>query len=265
MQYAVGRICPVYTGNRKKVYMDIAGKIAIITGASSGIGLATARLFTQHGAKVALAARSVAKLQTVAAELPGSFVVPTDMRDTNAVHQMITAVHQHYGRIDILINNAGQGMHVPIAQANLDDYRAIFELNVVSVIAAIQGVIPIMRQQGGGVIINISSGLSKMILPGVGPYASSKYALNAITLTARQELATDQIQVGLVIPGLTATNFAENSIRLPTPPAAAQERRGPMTIESAEAVAAKILEAVQSGAAEVYADSIKARMQQQGS
>ena len=64
-----------------------------------------------------------------------------------------------------------------------------------------------MRQQGGGVIINISSGLSKMILPGVGPYASSKYALNAITLTARQELATDQIQVGLVIPGLTATKL----------------------------------------------------------
>lgn len=75
--------------------MDIAEKGASVTGASSGIGVITARLFTQHGAKVALVARSVAKLQTVVAELPGSFVVPTDMRDTNAVHQMITAVHQH--------------------------------------------------------------------------------------------------------------------------------------------------------------------------
>lgn len=241
--------------------MDITGKIAIVTGASSGIGLATARLFTQQGAKVALAARSVAKLQEIAATLPDAFVVPTDMRDTNAVHQMITAVHQHYGRIDILINNAGQGMHVPIAEAKLDDYRAILELNVVSVIAAMQGVIPLMRQQGGGVIINISSGLSKMIMPGVGPYASTKYALNAITLTARQELAADNIQVGLMIPGLTATNFAENSIRATRPAAGA---RPPMAAETAEAVAAKILEAVQSGAAEVYADSVKARMQQQG-
>lgn len=89
--------------------MDIAGKVTIVTGTASGIGLATARRFTQHGAKVALAARSVAKLQRVAAELPGSFVVPTNMRDSNTVHQ-------HYGRIDILINHAENSIGLPTPQ-----------------------------------------------------------------------------------------------------------------------------------------------------
>ncbi len=127
---------------------------------------------------------------------------------------MIAQVQQHYGRIDILINNAGQGMYVPIANADLDQYRAVFELNVVSVLNAMQTVIPIMRAQGGGVIINISSGLSKRLVPGVGPYASTKYALNALTLTARMELAPENIRVGLMIPGLTSTDFAKNSIRM---------------------------------------------------
>ena len=157
--------------------MDIVGKVVLLTGASEGIGLATARLFAQQGAKLALVARSTEKLEQLASELPDSLAVPTDMRDESAVQLMVNQVHQHYGRIDILINNAGQGMHVPVEKTDLQLYRSIFELNVVSVLNAMQSVIPLMRGQGGGVIVNISSGTSKMVLPGVGPYASTKYAL----------------------------------------------------------------------------------------
>ena len=127
--------------------MEIADKVAIITGASGGIGLATARLFAERGARVALVARSAELLQQSAAELPNALAMPTDMRNTAAVRQMIAQVQQHYGRIDILINNAGQGMHVSVAEADLDQYRAVFELNVVSVLNAMQAVIPIMRAQ----------------------------------------------------------------------------------------------------------------------
>ncbi len=234
--------------------MDITDKVAIITGASGGIGLATAQLFAARGARVALVARSAERIQQIATELPGALAVPTDMRDTAAVQQMIAQVNQLYGRIDILINSAGQGMHVPVAEADLDAYRAVFELNVVSVLNAMQAVIPIMRAQGGGVIINISSGLSRRIIPGVGPYASTKYALNALTLTARMELAPDNIRVGLMLPGITATDFARNAVRMTM---TQTERHRTVPADPPEHVAEKILEAVETEAAEVYADSIR--------
>lgn len=236
--------------------MEIQGKVAIITGASSGIGLAAARLFAQHGAKVALVARSTEKLTALAAELPASMAITADMSDETAVQNMIKQVHEHYGRIDILVNNAGRGMHVPMEQANLQSYRQLFELNLFGVLVAMQAVIPIMRQQRDGVIINISSGLSKRIVPGVGPYASTKYALNAITLTARQELAPDNIRVGLMIPGRTATNFSQNFIQTQANPRPVGTAPA-MQMDTAEHVAEKILEAVQTEAAEVYADSIR--------
>jgi NADP-dependent 3-hydroxy acid dehydrogenase YdfG len=234
--------------------MDIANKVVLITGASGGIGLATARLFAQKGAKLALAARSAEKLELIVADLPEAMALPTDMRDGHAVRRMVEQAQQHYKRIDVLINNAGQGMHVPIEKMDIQQYRSVFELNVVSVIEAMQAVIPIMRAQGGGVIVNISSGTSKAVFPGVGPYASTKYALNSITLTARQELAGDNIRVGLVHPGITATDFHNN---LANGQWNSAGRSRAMQADTPEYVAEKILEAVQTEAAEVYADSVK--------
>ena len=240
--------------------MDITNKVVLITGASGGIGLATARLFSQKGAKLALAARSAAKLEQIVSEMPDALAIPTDMRDEQAIQHMITHTQQHFGRIDILINNAGQGMHVPIEQTDLQLYRSVFELNVVSVIAAMQAVIPIMRTQGGGVIINISSGTSKAAFPGVGPYASTKYALNAISLTARQELASANIRIGLVHPGITATEFHHNLAQRPDEQEDTNRRSRIMQPDTPEYVAEKILEAVQTEAAETYADSVKGLM-----
>jgi short-subunit dehydrogenase len=234
--------------------VDIKGKVAIITGASGGIGLAAARLFAERGARVALVARSAERLASLAADLPDALAVPADMRDTAGVRAMVAEVQRHYGRVDILINNAGQGMHVPVAEADLDAYRAVFELNVVSVLNAMQAAIPIMRAQGGGVIVNISSGLSKRIVPGVGPYASTKYALNALTLTAQMELAPENIRVVLMLPGLTATDFHTNAAAMPT---GQRDRMRTMPADTPEHVAEKIAEAVETEAAEVYADSIR--------
>lgn len=243
--------------------MDINDKVVLITGASEGIGLATARLFAKRGARVALAARSADKLRQIAAELPESMAIPTDMRDEQAVKDMITQTYEQYGRIDVLINNAGQGMHVPIKEADIQQYRSVFELNVVSVIVAMQAVIPIMIEQGGGIIINISSGTTKMIAAGIAPYASTKHALNGITLAARQELAPDNIRVGLVYPGLTDTGFHEHLANgeWVISNKGNSSSRPPMQIDTPESVAEKILEAVQTEAAEVYTDNIKQRVQ----
>lgn len=241
--------------------MELKQKVVLITGASEGIGLATTYLLAKADARLALAARSAEKLKRVASSLPDAIAIPTDLRNEEAVKQMVIQAHQHYGRLDILINNAGQGMHVSIEQANLQDFRSVFELNVVSVLAAMQAVIPIMRTQGGGVIVNVSTGFSKTIMPGVGPYNSTKYALNAITLTARQELAEDHIRVGLVHPGMTRTEFSQHlpeakhedaSENKATPKGVA-----PMVIETAEQVAATILEAIETEAAETYTNNLK--------
>jgi short-subunit dehydrogenase len=240
--------------------MEIAGKVILITGASSGIGLATTRLFARKGAKLALAARSAEKLAQLASELPEALAVPTDMRDEAAVRRMMAQTQEHYKRIDVLINNAGQGLNAPVEKVNLEAYRSIFELNVVGVIAAMQAVIPIMRAQGGGVIINISSGTSKIpperygTTNPVGPYASTKYALNAMTLIGRQELAPDNISLGLVYPGVTATNFYAS---LAGSYQSAPRPTGATSVESAESVAEKILEAVETQAAEVYTENLK--------
>jgi NADP-dependent 3-hydroxy acid dehydrogenase YdfG len=141
--------------------MDIQDKVVLITGASGGIGLATARLFAEAGAKVALAARSADTLTTIVNELHEqhheALAVPTDMRNKDAIEALVDSVFQQYGRIDILINNAGQTVLGSVADVDIDQFRQIFELNVLGPVEAMQAIIPKMRQNGGGLIINVSS------------------------------------------------------------------------------------------------------------
>jgi NAD(P)-dependent dehydrogenase (short-subunit alcohol dehydrogenase family) len=188
--------------------MNVYGAVVIVTGASMGLGEATACLLAQQGAKVALAARNQEALAALAEQLPEAFAAPVDIRDHEAVARMVAAVYDRYGRIDALINNAGQGMHGFMEQVEVAQYRLLMETNLYGPLLMMQAVIPLMRRQGGGLILNVSAPLSGMpFLPSLGAYASTKAALTAMTLTARAELATDHIRVGAVYPGMMATTM----------------------------------------------------------
>jgi NAD(P)-dependent dehydrogenase (short-subunit alcohol dehydrogenase family) len=188
--------------------MKVRGAVVIVTGASMGLGEATARVLAGRGAKVALAARSRDTLDALAAELPEACAAPVDIRDHEAVARMVAAVYDRYGRIDALINNAGQGMHGFLEQVEIAQYRLLMDINLYGPLLLMQAVIPLMRQQGGGLILNVSAPLGRMpFLPSLGAYASTKAALTVMTLTARAELAADNIRVGAVYPGMMATTM----------------------------------------------------------
>jgi short-subunit dehydrogenase len=229
--------------------MDLKDKIVIITGASQGIGLAAARHLSDKGAKVVLAARSSDIINELEKELPNSLAIVTDMLKPSDIKKMIKQTLKKYGRIDILINNAGQGAYGPVETININHYKQIMDLNVYSVVRAMQEVIPIMRKQGGGMIVNISSQVTKMHIPELSAYSSTKYALNSISLTARQELEKDNIIVSLVEPKMTATNFIKNVIG--DRPDWSDSGRQTQDIDSAEKVAGVIAEIIKSGEAEV--------------
>lgn len=232
----------------------VDGKVIIVTGASMGIGLATAKLLAQHGAKVALAARSVEILKKLEEEIPGSFAVQTDMTNETDIKEMIHKVKEHFGRIDVLVNNAGQGLYSAIEDVDVEAYRKIIQLNVIGPLVAMQHVIPIMKEQGEGHILNISSLVSKNYFPMLGAYASTKYALNCLSLTARAELEDSNIIVNVMHPGLTATEFGKNSHKTDSAAKDMEERFKNMPEgDSAEYIAERILHAIESGRAEVMA------------
>jgi short-subunit dehydrogenase len=190
--------------------MELKGAVVIVTGASSGIGEATARLAAAQGAVVVLAARRADRLTALARELPRSSAVPTDMRYPEAIVRLVRTAVERHGRVDVLVNNAGQGLHVPIEQVKLEDLEAVTQLNFYAPMLAMQAVIPLMRAQGGGAIVNVSSATSRMVLPGVGAYSATKSALNMLSDVARQELAPDGIVVSVVYPSVTATEFHQS-------------------------------------------------------
>lgn len=225
--------------------MDVQGKVVVLTGASAGIGLETARIFAQNGAKQALVARSTEALEKLSNELKQkgaeAIVITADMTNKDDVERMISQAFDHFGRIDILINNAGQSATGPVASVNNDNYRKIVELNVFGPLYAMQAVVPRMRQNGGGIIINISSMVSFLRIPTIGAYASTKYALNALSQTARVELAEDNIRVLTVYPGQTSTGFSKNSLQDASSAGLEFGQRGDSPVK----VASKILEAAQ--------------------
>lgn len=233
--------------------MDLKGKVAIVTGASGGIGEATARLLTQKGAKVALAARSSDKLKKLSEELPQSYPVYVDMSKEESIKDMVQEVLEHFERVDILVNNAGQGYDAPIDHIDPKMYRDIFDLNVIGPLIAMQEVLPSMRKQQSGSIVNISSGTALMFLPGMAPYSSSKRALVGLSLTGREELKDENISVSVVYPFITATDFEKHTIKSPSIAQEEAERHDLPPADSAEFVAEKILEAITTGKAEVFA------------
>ena len=192
--------------------MQINDRVFLVTGASSGIGLATAEDLTARGARVALLARRADVLQDLAARLPGSLPLVADVTDFGALRAAITDAHSHFGRLDGLVNNAGQSYGTRVEDIDPELFEQIFRLNTLAPIVAMQAVIPLMRQAGGGAIVNVNSGTAFMTIPGYSVYSASKRALLGFTQTARAELAADGIVVSEVYPTMTATNFGVNRI-----------------------------------------------------
>lgn len=145
--------------------MQIKGRVFIVTGASSGIGLATAVALSGRGARVALLARSTDALERLARQLPGSLPVTVDMTQFDRVREAVHAVHAHYDRIDGLVNNAGRSYAASVEEIDPALFDEIFHLNVLGPIVAMQAVIPLMRAQGGGSIVKINSGTAFMTVP----------------------------------------------------------------------------------------------------
>jgi len=190
--------------------MEIDRAVCIVTGASSGIGAATARRLSGLGTRVVLAARRADRLDELARELPGSLAVTTDVVAPGALEHLVSTTIDRLGGVDVLVNDAGQGLHVPLEQLDPDDLRAVFELNCVAPLRAMQAVLPSMRERGGGSIVNVSSATTLRVFPGLGGYSATKAALNMLSEVGRIELADAGVSVSVVYPSVTATEFHQH-------------------------------------------------------
>jgi short-subunit dehydrogenase len=231
--------------------MQIKDRIFIVTGASSGIGLSTAIALSERAAKVALLARSTDALQELAHKLPGSLPVTVDMTQFDRVKEVVQVVNAHYGRIDGLINNAGRSYAALIEEIDTALFDEMFHLNVLGPIVAMQAVIPLMRIQFGGSIVNINSGTAFMTIPQYSVYSSSKRALLGFSLTARAELEKDHIVVSEVYPFVTATNFGKNRMGSPSGGGPASNYAEG---DTPEFVASLVLQAIEEGHAQYLAN-----------
>jgi NAD(P)-dependent dehydrogenase (short-subunit alcohol dehydrogenase family) len=190
--------------------------VAVVTGSSSGIGLAASLALAKNGYRTYATMRNLAKqdsIQSVAEKehLPVR-TVQLDVTDENSVKNAIQSILSESGRIDLLVNNAGYGMTGAFEDIGMDEIKSLYETNVFGVIRVTQAVLPIMRKQGSGRIINISSGAGRIGYPGGSAYVSSKFALEGLSESMAFEVEQFGIKTVLVEPGFIRTNFAENIV-----------------------------------------------------
>jgi len=188
----------------------------VITGASMGIGEAIARLFVEQGARVVLLSRDSARAEAARnriGRLEQTAAFSCDVRHAEEIDRALGLTLHHFQRIDVWINNAGHGLLDSVSQMDLSACREMFETNFFGALSAMQKVVPILAQQGGGTIINISSVAGHIPLPFHAAYSATKFAMNAIGKAARVELKKDGIHVMTVCPGYVRTAFSENAVR----------------------------------------------------
>lgn len=190
---------------------NISGKVVVITGASSGLGEATARFLGAQGATVVLGARRVDRLQSLADELNGNggkaLAITTDVTDYDQVKKLVdTAVHT-YGRVDVIINNAGLMPSSPLERLKIDDWNRMIDVNIKGVLYGIAAALPYMKEQKAGHIINVSSVAGHKVRAGGAVYAATKHAVRALSEGLRQEVKPYNIRTTVISPGVVDTEL----------------------------------------------------------
>lgn len=187
-------------------------KVVLITGASSGIGEATARVLAANGAKVVLGARRTERLETIAAEIRNAGGTAEfqrlDVADAQSVTAFVAFAQERFGRVDVLFNNAGIMPLSPMSALKTDEWNDIVDINIKGVLNGIAAVLPIMEAQGQGQIINTASTGAHAVAGSCAVYCASKYAVRAISEGLRQE--TDKIRVTVISPGVTTTELGHD-------------------------------------------------------
>ena len=198
---------------------ELDGKVAVITGASKGIGKATASAFAAAGAKVVLAARTRETLETVAADLTKSgaeaLAIPTDVTDVDAVQRLIEGTLDVYQRVDILVNNAGVGYFGPVVDFAPDDWDMVLNSNLKAIYLCAKHALPPMLAQGSGQIINVLSIAAKVAFEASAAYCAAKAGALALTKVLASEVRQQNIRVTAVLPGSVHTPFWDG---VPEPP-----------------------------------------------
>jgi NADP-dependent 3-hydroxy acid dehydrogenase YdfG len=196
----------------------IAGKVIVITGASSGLGHAAARHLAACGAVLALGARRVDRLNALAEDIVRAggqaLAIQTDVTHHAEVKRLVDAAVERFGRLDVIINNAGQMPHSPLARLKVEDWSRMIDVNIKGVLHGIAAALPHMQRQGGGHIINVSSVAGHKVRPGSTVYAATKHAVRVISEGLRQEVKPWGIRTTIISPGLTDTEIP-NSITEP--------------------------------------------------
>ena len=197
--------------------MKLQGKVAVITGGSMGIGEAIAKLFLAEGAKLVLCARDVGRVEASAQRIGATsdqvLTLACDVSRRDQVQALAQAALRQFSQIDIWVNNAGFGLNDSIEKMDLNQLRTMFDTNYFGVMECMQAAIPIMRQQGGGEIVNISSVAGHICVAYMSGYGATKHALNALGEAGRMELSRYNINVLTVCPGYIATDFASNMLK----------------------------------------------------
>jgi NADP-dependent 3-hydroxy acid dehydrogenase YdfG len=190
------------------------GKVALVTGASSGIGEATAIALAAEGAKVAIAARRQDRLEALEAKLTSggatAITLTLDVTDEQACRDAVAATRERLGGIDILINNAGLMLLGPILDADTEDWRRMIHTNVLGLMYLTHAALPHLVEQGSGDIVNISSVAGRVARSGSGVYNASKWGVNAFTESLRQEVTERGVRISVVEPGLVDTELGDH-------------------------------------------------------
>ena len=216
---------------------DLSGRVAAITGASSGIGEATAETLARAGAAVSLAARRTDRIDALAERINGAggraLALETDVADEQQANAFVTRTKEELGRLDILVNNAGVMLLGPVIGADTEEWRRMINVNLLGLLYCTHAALPIRGEQGSGHIVNISSVAGRFATLGAGVYNMTKFGVNAFSEALRQEVVRANVKVTVIEPGMVATELLSHN-------------KNPMVLEAAKKMRADVGEPLTS-------------------